>query len=149
MPLPSRIRPLEKEDFPFVLSLSRKRIDDGFLDEKALEAYLKESYLDGLVLLVEDVPVSYLLYRLEGEEAEIDEIAIEKDWEGKGLAGKLMSNWLVKMAKEGKKTGLLEVREKNTRARKLYERLGFVSYRRRIRYYPDEDGICYRKDLSK
>ena len=149
MPLPSRIRPLEKEDFPFVLSLSRKRIGDGFLDEKALEDYLKESYLDGLVLLVEDVPVSYLLYRLEGEEAEIDEIAIEKDWEGKGLAGKLLSNWLVKMAKEGKKTGLLEVREKNTRARKLYERLGFVSYRRRIRYYPDEDGICYRKDLSK
>ena len=43
------------------------------------------------------------------------------------------------------RTILLEVRESNSAARKLYEKCGFVQSGRRQRYYkqPEEDAILY------
>ena len=144
----SEIRPLREEDIPAVLALSKKRIRHGFLDEKGLRDYLDSPLLKGLVLAGESVQ-GYLLYRVGVEEGEIDEIAIEETIEGTGSGARLLASCLALLAEEGKTCCLLEVREKNERARRLYEKTGFCPYRRRKAYYGEEDAICYRKELLK
>ncbi len=147
MPLPSDVRPLSRTDFPFVLALSRERIADGFLDEKELENYLLSPLLGALVLLGEGNPIGYVLYRKDEMEAEIDEIAILEKEEGKKKASHLLDALLDTLRDGKRKTCFLEVREGNDKARRLYEKNGFVIYRRRRNYYPGEDALCYRKEL--
>ena len=143
----SSFHPLRKDDFPFVLSLSKRRIQDGFLNEKELLAYVQGGLLSGLVLAMEGKDIGYVLYRKDDYEGEIDEIAILEEAEGKGYASLLLGHALREMTDGKRETCFLEVREKNAKARSLYERNGFVAYRRRAHYYPNDDGICYRKEL--
>ena len=123
----SEIRPLREEDIPAVLALSKKRIRHGFLDGKGLRDYLDSPLLKGLVLTGESVQ-GYLLYRVGVEEGEIDEIAIEETIEGTGSGARLLASCLALLAEKGKTCCLLEARERNKRARRLYEKTGFFFF---------------------
>lgn len=147
MPLPSDVRYLTRADFPSVLALSKERIQDGFLNAKELGNYLLSPLLGALVLVKKSEVIGYVLYRKDAEEAEIDEIALRTSEEGKGMGTYLLLALLDSLRDGKRKTCFLEVREGNTKARRLYEKNGFVPYRRRKDYYPGEDGICYRKEL--
>lgn len=140
---------MTREDFPFVLALSRKRIVDSHLDEGELEKYLEEDFLSALLLLQDGRSIGYCLYRKSPYDGEIDEIAIAKDAEGKGI-GRFFLDAVLKTLDDGcRREVFLEAREGNERARKLYERLSFEGYRRRINYYGSEDSICYRKEIGR
>ncbi len=124
-----------------------------YLAERDLEPYLEGK--DKVLYLLKDGKeiLGFLAVSLSLDEAEVDFLAVQEKEEGKGYATRLLENFFREYS--DKKTIFLEVRESNTRAIKLYEKLGFTFYRRRKNYYPTkdllssatEDALCYRKEL--
>lgn len=82
------------------------------------------------------------------DEAHITNIAVKKEYRGKGY-GKLLLSELISLAKlNGVNSMTLEVSVNNHRARNLYESFGFVPSGIRKKYYPDgADAIIMWKNL--
>lgn len=76
-------------------------------------------------------------------------IAILPEFSGRGIAREYLSQKINNLSRDFT-TILLEVRLSNTRARRLYESLGFAVVRTLVGYYPDgEDGLKMRLILSR
>ncbi|MBT4964235.1 MAG: ribosomal protein S18-alanine N-acetyltransferase [Francisellaceae bacterium] len=73
-------------------------------------------------------------------EAHILNVAMDINWQGQGYGRKMM-NHLMKFAQDkGSKSVYLEVRETNTVAISLYEKLDFKEIGRRVDYYGNKSG---------
>ena len=81
------------------------------------------------------------------DDADIGSIAIRKKYQGKGYGERLLKNLLTRCKKQGVKTVHLEVRIDNTKAKNLYEKLGFTKTRIRKGYYNGIDAIEMMKGL--
>jgi ribosomal-protein-alanine N-acetyltransferase len=96
-----------------------------------------------LVARVKGRVVGYVGMWTVGNEGHITNIAVHPDYRGKGVGTRLLS-FLIAVARSRDINALtLEVRQSNVRARKLYERMGFVASGIRTGYYCDnnEDAI--------
>jgi ribosomal-protein-alanine N-acetyltransferase len=82
----------------------------------------------------------FIMSRMVAGEAEILSVAVASARRGKGLAGRLLSLHLRRLAALGAGTVFLEVGEDNAPARRLYRRAGFEAVGRREGYYPDREG---------
>ena len=130
------VRAATKDDQDFIFGLSHTRILATTTTKEEILTYLEGIEKTG-----------YLCFRLEGQEAEIDELAILDQSEGKGEATYLLNYGLSLLKKENYQTVFLEVRENNKKAISLYERTGFKQYRRRENYYLTVSALCYKKEL--
>jgi [ribosomal protein S18]-alanine N-acetyltransferase len=94
----------------------------------------------------------FIMSRIAADEAEILSVAVARSHRGRGLAGKLLSLHLRRLAGLGVRSVFLEVGEKNDPATQLYERAGFTEVGRRENYYDDGAGgamnaLVLRRDL--
>jgi [ribosomal protein S18]-alanine N-acetyltransferase len=82
------------------------------------------------------------------DELHINTIAVDAALRRHGLASALMRHLMRDAARLGVKRALLEVRQSNTAAQRLYEHLGFASVGVRRSYYtqPEEDALLLVKD---
>jgi len=80
---------------------------------------------------------------LEEDEAHIATLAVKPGYRRQGIAQTLLARALIECTQRGAKQALLEVRESNQAAQKLYRKFGFESVGLRRGYYQDthEDGI--------
>ena len=90
--------------------------------------------------------------RIAADEAEILSVAVGKSWRGRGIAGRLLSLHLRRLAGAGVTTVFLEVGEANDPATALYFHAGFTEVSRRANYYDDGAGrattaLVLRRDL--
>lgn len=78
-------------------------------------------------------------------EMEIVNLAVHPAWRRRGLGERLLRLMLQGAAKMGIEKIILEARESNSPARRLYGKCGFRVCGRRKRYYPDtgEDALLY------
>ena len=78
-------------------------------------------------------------------ELEVVQIAVRKEWQGRGIARQLLET--VPQEKEV----FLEVREGNTPARTLYQKQGFKEIGCRKGYYhaPTEDAIMMKREANE
>lgn len=85
------------------------------------------------------------------DEAEILNLAVDRDYRGSGLGGCLLDALLEEAEGRGVVTTFLEVRESNVAARKLYESRGFEEISRRRKYYrnPAEDALVLRRAVQR
>ncbi|MCI1735378.1 MAG: GNAT family N-acetyltransferase [Bacilli bacterium] len=135
-------------DLDFIAALSKARIEGSLLTKETLTGYLSDSNLQVWVEKDDsDVKVGYLILRLEGPEAEIDELAIHQDQEGKGYGRYLLSAIETSLKEKGVCRLFLEARAKNVRANRLYQQAGYHCYRSRLNYYHDDTARCYQKEL--
>ncbi len=82
------------------------------------------------------------------QDANVVSLAVDRRFRRMGVARQLLSHALREQSPEIR-TVSLEVREDNSGARALYERLGFRVIRRIRRYYPDgTTGLQYRAPLQ-
>lgn len=88
----------------------------------------------------EDQVLGWLTASQWGDQSELELIVVSKAARRQGLAKKLMNAWLDFAQQEGVAECLLEVRESNIGAIRLYESLGFVLVGRRKNYYRTEQG---------
>lgn len=140
------VKEAEEQDIPALLAIGKRL--PGFKAETELPFYLDTLGFELYVLEDDDKKnIGFLCLRLEDDtEAEIDDIAISQEEEGKGKADFLLKEVLKECALKGVKKIYLEVRSHNSQAIRLYERNGFVAYRTRKRYYPDDDALCYSRE---
>ncbi len=89
------------------------------------------------------------LLAVDGE-GEILNIAVRPDVRKAGIGRALLGEMIIVGFDLDVREFYLEVRESNTPARSLYEKLGFVTLGRRKRYYskPVEDAILMKKTLN-
>ncbi len=78
-------------------------------------------------------------------EWEIENVVVVAEFLRQGIASALMLALIQRAREEGASTVMLEVRESNLAARRLYEKHGFGEAGRRQLYYkvPEEDAILY------
>jgi ribosomal-protein-alanine N-acetyltransferase len=74
------------------------------------------------------------------DEASIHSIAVQPTQQGKGLGQMLLNAALLQMQQAGATRCLLEVRQSNSAARRLYQRSGFTLDGVRKNYYATEGG---------
>ena len=83
---------------------------------------------------------AFTISRLVEDEAEILMVAVAPGEQGRGLAGRLLSRHLGRLAARGVRNVFLEVDEGNQSAIRLYTRAGFEQVGRRKGYYAKPDG---------
>lgn len=89
----------------------------------------------GLLLLVEDEAAGFAFFSCVCDEAELLLICVDRARQGLGCGAQLLEAGLQRLRCAGVQRCLLEVREDNTVARRLYEKRGFVEAGRRKNYY--------------
>lgn len=110
-----------------------------------------------------DNRLSYWLVALDGntvagyigsqsvlDEADMMNVAVHPDYRRQGIGEKLVLELANALNGKGIRGLMLEVRESNTPAISLYEKLGFVQVGLRKNYYrnPRENALIMRKELS-
>lgn len=81
--------------------------------------------------------VAYAGFWLVLDEAHIMNIAVRKEYRGKGIGKAILDELLKKALSRGAASVGLEVREKNTTAIRMYENAGFIKNGIRKGYYTD------------
>lgn len=89
--------------------------------------------------------VGFLAMQENLYELEVVQIAVRKEWQGRGIARQLLE--ILPQEKEV----FLEVREGNTPARTLYQKQGFKEIGCRKGYYhaPTEDAIMMKREANE
>lgn len=117
------------------------------------ESYANLANSSGGVLLVCEMHphvIGFLAARQAADEAEILNIAVQRDFRRKGIASALLLAALNTFHRSAIASVFLELRESNLPARNLYQRHGFVPSGRRKSYYanPIEDALCMLRKFT-
>jgi len=136
--------------------LEKKYIEDVFLIEKTffglenssvIESSLESETLDYYVLLDGEKVVGFYECSIILDEAELFDIAVREEYQGKKLSNILMNHLIENCRHRNVRTIFLEVNINNTKAINLYDKFGFKEYSRRKNYYGDSDAILMKLEL--
>lgn len=130
-----------------IMSSLVKRVDNLKLGD--LKSYVRESFKHLFLGTLDGSIVFFTALTFEINEAEIDYLAIYKEYEHIGLASKFLSKVIEILKKEGVNKLLTECRSKNISAINFYKRNGFNNVRIRYAYYsnPIDDAILFEKNI--
>jgi [ribosomal protein S18]-alanine N-acetyltransferase len=137
-------RTLSDSDLDQILPIEKA----SFSNPWTREMYVRElqnpdvSFLYVLRVTEEGI-VGFCSFWMVLDEIHINNIAVRRDFQGRGLGTALLEHVLRAGASRGAERATLEVRRSNTPARRLYERLGFEVAATRPNYYvsPREDAL--------
>lgn len=93
--------------------------------------------------------LGFLVARYIAPEWELENIVVAPEVRGKGVGTRLTQALVAQAQQANSDSIFLEVRESNSPARRLYEKLGFRETGRRKAYYsnPQEDAVLYCRKL--
>lgn len=150
-PEPSlRFRRLRESDLPEVLAIERRVFNTPW-GAGAFRVFLTAGFAFSRVALSGGRVVGYALGWCAGREAELMNLAVHPEWQGRSLGSTLLRWTLATCARRGAAEIYLEVRPSNERAQRLYRRHRFELCARRRDYYrnPREDALVLRRALSR
>lgn len=136
--------------------LEKKYIEDVFLLEKTffglenssvIESSLSSETLDYYVLLEREKVVGFYECSVVLDEAELFDIAVKEEYQGKKLSNVLMNHLIENCRHRQVRTIFLEVNINNIKAINLYAKFGFKEYSRRKNYYGDSDAVLMKLEL--
>lgn len=119
-------------------------IEKTFFDVEDFSSFLsslKNENLHYFVLKLNSEVVGFFECSIVLDEAELYEIAIKKEFQGKGYSKILMEYFLKFCDENNVRTIFLEVNNTNSKAISLYEKFGFSGYFVRKKYYGENDAI--------
>ncbi len=148
--MPLDIRPATEDDLAFLTEAEAAVFSDAW-HESGIRAQLLSETGYTRLLLSDGVPAGYLFGNLLPPEGELFRIAVLPRLRGRGMGHTLLSLFHRDAAAHGVTELYLEVREGNTAARALYEKMGYTLTATRKHYYrtPTEDACIYRCTLAK
>ncbi|WP_422487101.1 ribosomal protein S18-alanine N-acetyltransferase [Gudongella sp. DL1XJH-153] len=137
------LREMTKEDIREVLEIEKATFTTPW-SEESFEKEIVENMLAMYIVAEVDSQIAGYggLWKIL-DEGHITNIAVRKDFRGKGIGDALVMGIVDYCEKNGIPNITLEVRESNTVARSLYSKHGFVDAGKRPGYYTDtkEDAI--------
>lgn len=141
-------RPMRDSDLDGVMAIELASYPAPWKREHFIqEIYSHTSF--PFVVLFEEMIVGYLCLMSLFEEAQVLNIAVAPQQRGMGIARTLMELAVTTAREKGAEMLVLEVRESNTAAIKMYEAFGFVRYFVRKGYYEGkEDALLMEKILK-
>ena len=135
-------RPATLQDVPLLAAIETACFADAWNDDMLMQ----ELTMGGSVytiMQVDEVPVGYYAYMHILDEAHILNVAVLPAYQGRGLGRQMMWHLLSNLPDDVVAV-TLEVRVSNTRARRLYQSMGFRLAGIRPGYYMDkEDAAIY------
>jgi ribosomal-protein-alanine N-acetyltransferase len=141
--MPFFIRPAELNDLPAILEIEQQ---SPLAAHWAGEQY-KAVLGSGVILVAEQAGKlrGFLCAATIAEDWEIENMAVAADFQRGGIADELVRTLIRRAESASASAILLEVRESNQPARRLYEKHGFREEGRRRAYYnhPLDDAILY------
>ncbi len=145
-----RIRKAQAGDLPAVERIEREQFSNPWQREY-YAAELKNSFSHFFVIEggAGSEAVGYMLFWRLGGELELHKIAVGRAWQRQGHAARLLECFMQAARDWGCERAVLEVRESNVAAIRLYEKFAFRLAGRRSAYYtrPDEDALIYEFDF--
>jgi [ribosomal protein S18]-alanine N-acetyltransferase len=132
------LRPMRLQDIPAVAGLEQKLFPiDAWPLELFFDEFAQAETRHYLVAEAEGELIGYCGVMVVGTTADIQTIGVLPDYEGRGTGTMMLTRMLAEARRRGATETLLEVREDNPRARRLYERFGFKHIHTRRGYYRD------------
>lgn len=144
------IRPAQASDLDAVEQIERERFSNPWSrDYFAAELGNRFAHFHVAAVVPAGAIVGYLLFWRLGGELELHKIAVGHEWQGRGAGKRLLEHFLEAGRSWGCQHALLEVRESNVAAIRLYEQHAFRLIGRRKGYYcgPSEDALVYEFDF--
>lgn len=126
------------------------KIESELLGETSKEkilATLESDVLHYYVLVSGQKVLGFFECQIISPEAELYDIAIKKDYQGKGYSKILMEYFIDLCKNQNCDTIYLEVNSINNKAINLYKKYGFSEYSIRKNYYGKNDAILMKLSL--
>ena len=140
-----RIEKLTEVYVDEVAALEKELI--GSCDVDAIRSTISSLVLNYYVMIHDEKVVGFFECKIISPEAELYDIAVKKDFQGKGFATLMMNHFLSVVKQQSCDTILLEVNSINNKAISLYTKFGFVKYGERKNYYGDNDAILMKLEI--
>jgi ribosomal-protein-alanine N-acetyltransferase len=141
------IRRAGAADLPAVLAIERKQFSNPWTEEH-FQAELLNSFSHFYVAgdLKNSALVGFLIFWRLDDELELHKIAVVKDCQRRGYGSSLLDFFISTGRSWHCQSALLEVRDSNAAAIRLYEKFAFQCVGRRREYYslPAEDALVFR-----
>lgn len=128
------LRDMEAADLKAVMGIESRSYDFPWT-EGIFRDCLRVGYYCR-VLLDNDQPTCYGIMSLGAGEAHILNLCVKPECRGRGMGRYMLTHLLEHARRNGASVAVLEVRQSNTAAQALYERMGFHSIGVRRGYYP-------------
>lgn len=141
--MPLAIRSAAPNDVPAILAIERQAPSAAHWTPEQYEKLVDS----GIVLVAEEAGrlVGFVGAKAVAGEWEIENVVVAAAFLRRGIANELLRTLIQRAQNEAASAILLEVRESNGPARRLYEKHGFHEVGRRRSYYrnPAENAILY------
>ena len=142
------IRPATPDDVPSIRALERQAETAAHWAEREYDALFAAEAPPRVTLVATSETeagrvIGFVIARCATAEWEIENVVVAPEKRNRGLGIKIIRELLLRAQSAGATSVLLEVRESNLAARRLYEKLGFSPHGRRSNYYrePEEDAL--------
>jgi ribosomal-protein-alanine acetyltransferase len=149
------IRPATPDDLPCIRELEQQSETAAHWSEREYTALFSPEAARRVVLVAAEGEAAqsilgFAVAHCGSEEWEIENVVVAKRRRRSGTGSLLVRKILQEAAQAGAAAMLLEVREANHAARKLYETLGFIEIARRQAYYhnPAEDALVLKISIA-
>jgi ribosomal-protein-alanine N-acetyltransferase len=149
------IRKATPEDLPQLQALEREADTAAHWNEREYDAlFAKEAPRRVALVIVDEGDVKtilgFIIASSELAEWEIENVVVAAARRRSGVGGALVGELLREAVTSGATSVLLEVRESNLAARRLYEKFGFSQVGRRAGYYraPVEDALVLKISIA-
>jgi ribosomal-protein-alanine N-acetyltransferase len=144
---------MSKRDMPGIMALERELFPEDAWTPEMFAAEFAQSASRRLYLVAEEgtALIGYAgMMFTGGPQADVVTLAVDPAYWGKGTGTALLTALVDEAHKRGCTEVLLEVREDNPRARRLYLRHGFAEVGIRRGYYQPSgvDAVVMRKELA-
>jgi len=149
------IRPATPDDVPSIRALERQAESAAHWAEREYDALFAPDAPTRIALIAMDEADigqvrGFVIARCALDYWEIENVVVAREAQRLGIGTKLIRELLRRAHAAGATSVLLEVRESNLAARKLYEKFGFSEEGRRSNYYhePREDALLLRISVA-
>ena|SRR5208283_3053577 len=149
------VRSAIPDDIPTIRALEQQAESAAHWAEREYDALFAPDAPTRIALIaVDEADIGhvrgFVIARCALDDWEIENVVVVREAQQLGVGTKLIRELLRRARAAGVISVLLEVRESNLAARKLYERLGFSSEGRRRNYYhePMEDALLLRISVA-
>jgi ribosomal-protein-alanine N-acetyltransferase len=127
-----------EEELHFCNQLSSQS-DDSTITKSQFNQYLASNGL--LVIKLNGELVGFIAYRVILDVAELDQIIVSHEYQGKGVGSKALDVWHALLTTRSVASVFLEVRVDNIAAVKAYRKAGYVEVGLRKNYYSIKDQL--------